>query len=201
MLVAIVATIGTAALAAQQISFTAMSLGFLPAIGFAVTATALVGQSVGAHRIDDANEALRISGLWSLIWMTGGLLLYVIAAGPIIRIFSSDPEVIAAGTRGLRAIGFSLPLWGLWMTSAGALRGSGDTRSPMIRGVATVWAAVVLAFIGVHWFDMGIGWVWGTFILTSPISAIGNVRAYRKKAAELRRAFALEKPADEIYQP
>lgn len=203
LLVAIVATIGTAALAAQQISFTAMSLGFLPAIGFAVTATALVGQSVGARRIDDADIAYRIAGRWSLIWMGAGTILYVIGAKWIIDIFSNDPEVIAAGTSGLRAIGFSLPLWGLWMTSAGALRGAGDTRSPMIRGVLTVWLAVLLAFLGVQFLDMGVGWVWGTFIVTSPIAAVGNMLAYRKKSDELRRKFALdpEPLASPAHQP
>jgi putative MATE family efflux protein len=44
-LVAIAATIGTDALAAQQISFTAMSIAFLPTIAFATTATAFVGQT------------------------------------------------------------------------------------------------------------------------------------------------------------
>src|SRR6478735_7966021 len=192
LLVAIVATIGTAALAAQQISFTAMSLGFLPAIGFAVTATALVGQSIGARRIDDAITAFRISLRWSLVWMAAGLVFYV----------------IAAGTGGLRAIGLSLPLWGIWMTSAGSLRGSGDTRSPMVRGVITVWLAVVLAFVGVHWFDMGIGWVWLTFLITSPISAVGNIRAFRRRSEELRREFAQHVEPDSpgpvpepVYQP
>jgi Na+-driven multidrug efflux pump len=199
-LVMIVATIGTAALAAQQISFTAMSLGFLPAIGFAVTATALVGQSIGARRIDDALTAFRISLRWSIVWMVGGLVLYVLAAEWMIKLFSSDPEVIAAGTGGLRAIGLSLPLWGIWMTSAGSLRGSGDTRSPMVRGVITVWLAVVLAFVGVHWFDMGIGWVWLTFLITSPISAVGNIRAFRRRSEALRHEFALD-PNPESPEP
>jgi putative MATE family efflux protein len=199
-LVMIVATIGTAALAAQQISFTAMSLGFLPAIGFAVTATALVGQSIGARRIDDALTAFRISLRWSIVWMVGGLVLYVLAAEWMIKLFSSDPEVISAGTGGLRAIGLSLPLWGIWMTSAGSLRGSGDTRSPMVRGVITVWLAVVLAFVGVHWFDMGIGWVWLTFLITSPISAVGNIRAFRRRSEALRHEFALD-PNPESPEP
>jgi putative MATE family efflux protein len=189
ILVAIVATIGTNALTAQQISFTAMSLGFLPGLGFAITATALVGQSVGARRMEDARKAAAISQRMALLWMGAGTVLFVLAPRPIIDLFTDDPEVIAQGINGLRAIGVSLPLWGVWMVSAGSLRGSGDTRGPMIRGVITVWAAVALAWIGVRYFDQGIGWVWGTFVITSPIAGIGNLLAFRKRSHALEEEF------------
>ena len=47
----IVAHLGTAVLAAHRVAFNALSLAFLPGIGFGVAATALVGQSVGARRL------------------------------------------------------------------------------------------------------------------------------------------------------
>ncbi len=202
-LVIIVATLGTNALAAQQISFTAMSLGFLPGLSFAITATALVGQSVGARRMDDARKASSISQRMALLWMGAGALLFIFGARPIIDIFTDDPEVIDQGISGLRAIGLSLPLWGIWMVSAGSLRGSGDTRGPMIRGVITVWSAVALAWIGVLFFDQGIGWVWGTFILTSPIAAIGNQLAFRRRAVALEEDFQGGTPVSgvPVHQP
>ncbi|MBW3634430.1 MAG: MATE family efflux transporter, partial [Chloroflexi bacterium] len=56
-LLSVVALIGTHALAAQQITFTALSLAFLPAFGFSIAATALVGQSIGARVPADARKA------------------------------------------------------------------------------------------------------------------------------------------------
>jgi len=87
--------------------------------------------------------------------------------------------------------------------SAGSLRGSGDTRGPMIRGTITVWAAVALAWIGVEFFDQGIGWVWGTFILTSPIAAIGNLLSFRRRAAALAEDFQGGTPVSSVpvHQP
>ena len=58
VLVGVVALIGTHALAAQQITFTALSLAFLPAFGFSIAATALVGQSIGARVPADATESV-----------------------------------------------------------------------------------------------------------------------------------------------
>jgi Na+-driven multidrug efflux pump len=153
--------------------------------------------------MDDAVKASAISQRLALIWMSAGALLFILAARPIIDLFTDDPEVIEYGIRGLRAIGFSLPLWGMWMVSAGSLRGSGDTRGPMIRGVITVWAAVALAWIGVRYFDQGIGWVWATFIITSPIAAIGNHIAFRRRAAALEEDFRGGAPAGNVpvHQP
>jgi putative MATE family efflux protein len=191
-LVAIAATIGTDALAAQQISFTAMSIAFLPTIAFATTSTAFVGQSVGAKRMDEGIKAARISRRWALIVTGAGLIFLVIFAEQIVGLFTDDAAVIDIGTSALRAIGISLPIWGMWMSSAGAVRGSGDTRSPMIRGVAAVWLAVLIAWLGVHFLDQSIAWIWGTFIVTGLLPAFGNWRAFKKRAAELARSFRLE---------
>ena len=75
-MLAVVALIGTSALAAQQIAFTALSIAFMPGFGFGLAATALVGQSVGAKRLDEAGIASRIAEFWAVIWMAIGLVLY-----------------------------------------------------------------------------------------------------------------------------
>jgi putative MATE family efflux protein len=192
-LVIIVATLGTNALAAQQIAFTAMSLGILPGFAFAIAATALVGQSIGARVYDDARKASRITQQLCLAWMVVGGLPLFFAARPVLEIFSSDPEVIQLGVDGLRAIAISLPWWGAWSVSAGALRGSGDTRSPMVRGVIAVWLSVVLAWAGVKYFDQTVAYVWGVFFFTLPLAVIGNLRAFHRRALQLE----IEDPVDE----
>nr|MBA3643706.1 MATE family efflux transporter [Chloroflexia bacterium] len=64
-LIAVVTLIGTAALASQQIGFTALSIAFLPGFGFAIASTALVGQSIGARDPAAAREAVRIALRWA----------------------------------------------------------------------------------------------------------------------------------------
>ncbi len=173
VLLAVVALIGTPALAAQQIAFTALSTAFLPGIAFSVTATALVGQSIGARLPSDARKAWSISLQWALIWLGVGGVLVFIFSEQLMRIFSSDPEVISSGVSALRALSFALPFWAIWFVSSGSLRGSGDTRTPLIVGASTMWLSVLLAWIGVRWFDAGMGWVWTGFVLTSaPASAL-----------------------------
>ncbi|MFN8590760.1 MAG: MATE family efflux transporter [Thermomicrobiales bacterium] len=183
-LIAVVALIGTSALAAQQIAFTALSLAFLPGVGFSITATALVGQSIGARSPQNARRAWQISLRWAFAWMGIGAVLVFFLSERLMRIFSSDPEVIATGATALRALSFALPWWAIWFVSSGSLRGSGDTRTPLIFGATSIWLAVLLGWVGVKWFDAGIGWVWFAFVLTTGPVAIIAWWSFRKRLME-----------------
>ena len=186
-LIAVIALIGTPALAAQQIAFTALSTAFLPGIAFSIAATALVGQSIGAQLPSDARKAWAIALRWAMIWLgVGGALVFVFA-GRLMGIFSSDPEVIDAGVSALRALSASLPFWAIWFVSAGSLRGSGDTRTPLIVGASSIWLAVLLAWIGVKWFDAGLGWVWIAFGLSTAPASVLIWWLFRQRIADYER--------------
>ena len=180
-MMAVVAVLGTASLAAQQIGFTALSIAFMPGFGFAIAATALVGQSIGAGDLRAAREAARLATFWAVLWMAAGGVLYFVLAEPVMLLFTDDPEVVGIGVRALRALSVGRPFWAIWSVNGGALRGSGDTRTPMIMGAVSVWSAVGLAFVLVRWFDGGLGWVWLTFFFTAPLGALGNWLALRKR--------------------
>lgn len=185
--IAIVALIGTAALAAQQISFTALSIAFLPGFGFATAATALVGQSIGAHRPEDARFAAKVSTWWSLGWMSVGALLYFFFAETVIRAFTSDPDVVRQGAGALRALALSLPLWALWTVKGGSLRGTGDTRTPMVTSTITMLSAVILAWVWVSRFGGTLTSVWLTFLITGPIAAFGNEFFFHRRMRQVLR--------------
>ncbi len=187
VLLAVVALIGTPALAAQQIAFTALSTAFLPGIAFSITATALVGQSIGARLPGQARQAWVISLRWAIAWLgIGGALVYIFS-GQLMRIFSSDPEVVRSGVSALHALSFALPFWAVWFVSSGSLRGSGDTRTPLIIGASTMWLSVLLAWIGVRWFDAGMGWVWSGFVVTSAPASLLTWWIFRQRISDYER--------------
>ena len=187
VLVGVVALIGTHALAAQQITFTALSLAFLPAFGFSIAATALVGQSIGARVPADARKASRIALRWALIWMGIGGVLAFLFSERVMNVFSADPAVIAAGTDALRSLSVALPFWGLWFVSSGSLRGSGDTRTPLLIGASTMWLSVLIAWIAVRWFGAGLGTVWFGFVLTTAPASLLMWWAYRRRIADFEQ--------------
>ncbi|MCD6028488.1 MAG: efflux family protein [Thermomicrobiales bacterium] len=191
-LLAVVALVGTEALAAQQITFTALSLAFLPAFGFSIAATALVGQSIGARVPADARTASRIALRWALVWMGIGGALAFLFSERVMGIFSGDPLVIGAGASALKALSIALPFWALWFVSSGSLRGSGDTRTPLVIGASTMWLSVLIAWVAVTRFGGGLGMIWLSFVLTTAPASLLMWWAYRRRIGEYergRRAF------------
>lgn len=189
----VVAKIGTDALAAQQIAFTALNIGYMPAFGFGIAVTALVGQSIGANIIADAGIAARIGNRISMVALLGAAIVFFILARPIMGIFTDDPDVIQQGVNGLRALSISLPFWGTWFVYGGALRGTGDTVTPLLTEAIAVWSAVLLGLGAVHYFEVGLGSVWGMFILVSPLAALVNSRRFWQRLA--RGTFSTTLPA------
>lgn len=177
----VVAKIGTDALAAQQIAFTALNIGYMPAFGFGIAVTALVGQSIGAHLIADAGIAAKIGNRISVVLLTAAAIVFFVLARPIMGIFTDDPAVVSAGVNALRALSISLPFWGTWFVYGGALRGTGDTVTPLVTEAVAVWTAVFLGLASVTLFDAGLGTVWAMFIVVSPLAALVNSVRFRQR--------------------
>ncbi len=171
VLTIIVAGQGTATLAAHRIAFNALSLSFLPGIGFGVAATALVGQSLGARRLYEGEQAVRIATLWSLIWMSGMGVLIFFFAPQVISFYSTDPEIIAVGSAGLRIVALVQPFWAVLFVQSGALRGLGNTSFPLRINTLGIWIAVVIAYILIQTVGGGLAAIWSAFLLTMPLSA------------------------------
>ena len=146
VLALVVARLGTEVLAAQRITFNALSLSFLPGIGFGIAATALVGQSVGARRIGEGQAVARVATNWAVLWMSAIAALLIVFAPQIFHSFTSDAAVIEAGVPGLRVLALTQPFWAVLFVQAGALRGTGNTRFPLMVTGTSIWAAVGLAF-------------------------------------------------------
>ena len=135
----VIARLGTAAYAAHQIGLRIAAISFLPGWGFGVAATTLAGQELGANRPDRARQATHTSFFLALAVMTG--LAVVLFAGNafILRLFTNDSEVIAAGRIVITTSAFIQPLMAASFVFAGALRGAGDTRATMVITVLSVW--------------------------------------------------------------
>lgn len=192
-LLLVVARLGTNALAAHQLSFTALSTSFLPAFGFAIAATTLVGQSIGARRIAEGAIAARLTVRWATGWMLlVGVGLFSFAE-PVLRVFTSDPAVIALGTATLRVIAIAQPLWAFTIVFPGALRGSGDTRFPLIVNVCSLWLGVTLA-AGCAALGAPLPVVWLAFIATTPVAALVYWRRWRATVARISAAEAAAPP-------
>lgn len=151
----ILAELGTVSFAANQVAMNGWSLSFMPGFGFALAATTLVGQSLGADDPEGAQQrgytAYRLGAL--LMGAVG--LVFLLFPGQIVGFFTNDPEIVALGTMPLRMVGLIQPLLAASMIFAGGLRGAGDTRFPMVATGGSIWLIrLPLAYL----FTFGFGW-------------------------------------------
>ncbi len=136
---AMISTMGTNAIAAHHLTDQIESVLYLPAYGIAYTATALIGQAIGAGRKDMAEK---FAGL--CIKLNTGIILaecipIFIFATPIVGLFSPDEAVISLGTITLRlAAGFEI-MFSSSIVCGGICRGSGDVKMPLIASLVGVW--------------------------------------------------------------
>lgn len=179
----LVATAGTIALAAHRVAMNILSLSFLPGIGFAIAATALVGQSIGARRPDEARAIAAIALRWAAIWMSVLGVIFLISAPQLMRLFSDDPAMIASGAAAIRIVAIAQPLWAASLVYAGALRGTGNTRLPLLISSVSMWSAVGIAYLLVTWVQPSLASVWLPIVLLSPFEVAGFWWAWRSLMA------------------
>lgn len=180
----IVASLGTAALASHRIAFNILSLSFLPGFGFAIAATALVGQSYGAEKPEEGAEAAAIATRWAAAWMAAMGIVSFLVAEPVVGLFSQDDAVISSGVASIRVVALAQPFWAILFVQSGALRGMGNTNFPLRVNSVSLWVAMGIAWLIVNNFNGQIVHVWGVLLLTSPINAFILWKRFSRAVAE-----------------
>ncbi len=116
----------------NQPMFVAMSVF----IALNVGATALVARFVGAG---ESYEASKVAKQALMIAVIMGVLLAAVGvpfAGEILRFMGAEEDVIGPGTKYLQVVCLGLPVWAVTISLTAALRGAGDTKTPMTVNIA-----------------------------------------------------------------
>lgn len=160
--------LGVTAMAAHRAAITVESLTFMPAYGFAVAGSAVVGQFLGAKEPDRADAALRECGRLSMWLLSMVGAAFLVSAEPLVRIFLHGPgegETVAGAAMCLRISAFEQPFMALAMALGGGLRGAGDTKSPVLVGFLGVWGVrVPLAWALAFGVGLALNGIWLTMI-------------------------------------
>lgn len=156
-----VASLGTATLAAHQIALRIESLSYMPGWGLAIAATTLVGQALGAGDPERAEQATRRTLFYSFI-LNGLLsLCFLTQSQQIVRIFGGTAQVLSLASLALAISAAELPALGVNMILSGALRGAGDARTPMWVTFAGVLVfRLSLVYVLAIQLNMGLAGVW-----------------------------------------
>lgn len=164
--VGMVASLGTAALAAHEIADAVESMAFMPAWGFAIAAASLVGQALGARQPRIAELVVKRTAVLSSAVMLVVVGVFVLFSRPLAGLFSGQPEVVDLAATAVLISALELHGLALYMLFGNVLRGAGDTRSPMIVSlIGVVFFRISAVWILVNGLGLGLAGVWlGTAI-------------------------------------
>ena len=181
--------LGTIAIASHQVALQLAALTFMIPVGVAQATSVVVGQAVGRADPGGARRSVGAGILTVTAFMSLTAAMFLTLPGPLARVFSDDPAVVGAAAMLLPIAGVFQIFDGLQVAGAGALRGVGDTRVPMILNLIGFWfiglpACVVLGF------TLGLGprgvW-WGLAIGIGVVGVLLMFRIRRRFGRELRR--------------
>jgi len=102
-------------------------LGFIAISGFALAASALVGQNLGARQEGRAREAVRLTVGYCLIVTVTTAIAFLLIPDRLVSLFTRDTQVIADGVLYLRVIAFAQIGQSFELILEGALAGAGYT--------------------------------------------------------------------------
>lgn len=156
-----VASLGTTVLAAHQIALNVESLAFMPAFGMSVAVTTILGQAVGSgrYRIGEITVKRTLKITVAFMLLLG--LLFVFFAPYGVKIFRATPDVLRLAGIAMQISALEFPFFAITFILMGALRGAGDTRSPMYINMASILLLrLPLTYLFALVFGWGIVGVW-----------------------------------------
>jgi MATE family multidrug resistance protein len=197
---AFVTRLGTNALAANEVSLSVMSLGFMPAFAFGSTATILVGQEIGRGQPSVGRRAGTHTAILGCMFL---LILGVIeffASEPIARIYTGDVKVYQLAAELIMISSFLQLFDGLLNFYAGGLRGIGDTSFLLKISLVLGWVLFVpLSYVLTFMMNLGSIGAWislYTYLTVFGVSVM--IRFYRTNWDSIQLKTVKEEYKDHV---
>jgi len=139
LVAALIARLGAIAQAGHQIALNTVAFTYMIPLGISSAAAVRVGQALGRRSPTDARNAGNTAILLGASFMSTMSVALLVFPHIIARIYTTDETVIHSATILLMA-GAAFQLFdGIQTVATGALRGTGDTRTPMICHFSAYW--------------------------------------------------------------
>jgi MATE family multidrug resistance protein len=177
------ARLDAASLAAHSITCQIVATTYMVPLGMSSAAAVRVGQAVGRRDGRGASTAGWAALLLSSLFMCAAAVVFWSVPRFVVGRFIEDAAVIAIGAVLLK-LGAIFELFdGLQATATGALRGLGDTKTPMIAHMAGYW---VVGLPTSYWLCFRAGWgvrgIWVGLTAALVVAGAALIGVWARKA-------------------
>jgi putative MATE family efflux protein len=170
----LVASFGKIAVAAYGVGLRIITFVIIPAMGLAMATTTLVGQNIGAGKIERAERTNKIACQMGFFIPTlAGILLFVFAV-PMSTVFVPKSDAaIEESAQFIRIMSLAIGCIGFQHVINGTLRGAGNTLAAMVLSIIAAWVIQFpLAYILSRHTSLGINGIWWAYPISMVTSAI-----------------------------
>ena len=177
----IIARFGDTAIAGYQVAIRIVIFFLLPAWGMSNAAATLVGQNLGAGRVDRAEQSVRTASTFNVIFSLLVTLILLFLGGYIVAFINPDPTIGAVSVRALQIIAPGYIFYGVGMVMTNAFNGAGDTRTPTIVNFFCFWTfQIPLAWLLAIGLGFGPKGVFLAIVITETTISIVSFLLFRR---------------------
>jgi len=188
VLVRIVSTFGSVAVAGYTIAVRIIIFAILPSWGLSGAAATLVGQNLGANKPDRAERSVWLTGLYNVLFLGGVAVLFIAFPEPIIRLFTTDPAVIPYGVDCLRIVSYGNLAYAYGMVMVQSFNGAGDTLTPTTVNLFGYWLfQIPVAYALAFHTNLGPRGVFAAIPIAETAIAIVGVMLFRRGLWKLKK--------------
>ena len=181
VLIGILGRLGPAIVAGYTIAIRIIIFSILPAWGMANAAATLVGQNLGAGHPERAEKSVWRSAQFTVAFLAVVSVAYLIGAPWLVRLFTSEPEVVQAGALAMRIIACGYVFFGFGMIVTQAINGAGDTRTPTLLNFVCFWLLEIpLAWLLALYFNWGQTGVYWSIVFSESAMALAAIWVFRQ---------------------
>ena len=177
----IIARFGDTAIAGYQVAIRIVIFFLLPAWGMSNAAATLVGQNLGAGRVDRAEQSVWTASTFNVIFSLLVTLILLFLGGYIVSFINPDPSIGVVSVRALQIIAPGYIFYGIGMVMTNAFNGAGDTRTPTIVNFFCFWTfQIPLAWLLAIGLGFGPKGVFFAIVITETAISIVSFLLFRR---------------------
>lgn len=180
LVLSLVSTFGTYAIAANAVSNAIALFQILPGMAISLAITTVISQCVGANDYEQVHYYLKKLLAIIYVAMVGTVVLIFLALPLILKAYNLSDQTAAAATNIIHFHGISaMIIWPLSFALPAAYRAAGDAKACMYTSIVSMWIfRIGFSYLVGKYMGLGVFGVWVAMVIDWVVRAICFIIRY-----------------------
>ena len=180
LVLSLVSTFGTYAIAANAVSNAIALFQILPGMAISLAITTVISQCVGANDYEQVHYYLKKLLAIIYVAMVGTVALIFLALPLILKAYNLSDQTAAAATNIIHVHGISaMIIWPLSFALPAAYRAAGDAKACMYTSIVSMWIfRIGFSYLVGKYMGLGVFGVWVAMVIDWVVRAICFIIRY-----------------------